>query len=58
MFMTLVVWICALPLLAIFVLPFLGWVTTGFLAALLLILSLIVCWVLCAPHVYKKEEKE
>ncbi len=51
MFMALMIWICALPLLALVVAPLLGWQVAVFLAGFLLIVDTIVCWLLCAVKV-------
>ncbi len=47
MALTLVVWLCSLPLVAIFVIPFFGLMVAIGVAAALLVLALIVCWRIC-----------
>lgn len=47
LFVTLALWICTLPLLAIFALPFLGWKVTAYLSGFLLVVDLVACWILC-----------
>ena len=47
LFLTLAMWLCILPLLAILALPFLGWKVTIYLAGFLLVADLVACWFLC-----------
>jgi hypothetical protein len=47
MLLTLAVWLCALPLVAIFVLPFFGLKVAAGVALGLLVLALVVCWSIC-----------
>ena len=44
MALSLVVWLCCLPLIAIFVIPFFGLKVAVGVAVGLLVLALIVCW--------------
>ena len=48
LFMTLALWLCTLPVLAMFIPPFLGWEVTAYLAGFLLVADLVACLVLCA----------
>ncbi len=47
MALTLVVWLCSLPLVAIFVIPFFGLKVAAGVAVGLLVFALIVCWGIC-----------
>jgi hypothetical protein len=47
MLVSLVFWICLLPILLYFALPFLGKAGTGLLAIGILIALLAACWVAC-----------
>lgn len=52
MAVALLIWLCTLPLIGIFIVPFLGW-QAGLVAALLmLILSMIVCWGICGWKIF------
>ncbi len=50
MFLALMIWLCALPLLALVATPFLGWKITAYLAGFLLVADTVVCWFLCKVH--------
>jgi hypothetical protein len=41
------VWLCSLPLIALFILPFFGWQTAVALALMMLVVLLMICWALC-----------
>ncbi len=41
------VWVCTLPLVGLLVVPFLGWGVGLTVAAALLIIFLVMCWLLC-----------
>ncbi len=56
LFLTLAMWLCILPLLAIFTLPFLGWKVTIYLAGFLLVADLVACWFLCIFRLPQKPE--
>jgi len=47
MLLSLVAWLCSLPLLALLVQPFLGWRTTAAVGLSWLILLLVECFVIC-----------
>lgn len=47
MILTLVVWLCALPVIFLVVTPFLGWRVAGLVALGLLVLLLPICWGIC-----------
>jgi hypothetical protein len=44
----LLVWLCALPLVGLFILPIFGIQVAAAVAVLLLLLALLVCWALCS----------
>lgn len=48
MFMTLMVWICIVPFVVLFTLPFFGWQGGLTAAVITFIIALIVCWGICA----------
>lgn len=54
MILAVVVWMCTLPLIGLFVLPFLGWKVSLLVATGLLITLLIICWGICGWKIYKK----
>ena len=56
LFLTLVIWMCTVPVLAAFVLPFLGWKATAYLAGGLLLVVLVACWFLCTFRPLQKPE--
>ncbi|MFQ5614098.1 MAG: hypothetical protein ACE5H9_18410 [Anaerolineae bacterium] len=41
------VWLCTLPLVALLVVPFFGWGVGLTVAAVLLVIILSLCWLLC-----------
>ena len=47
MFWALLMWLCALPLLALLAAPFLGWKVTAYLAGFLLVADLVICSYIC-----------
>ncbi len=51
MALILAVWICTLPFIALVVVPMFGTPVGIGVAVALLILSMVVCWVLCIPTV-------
>lgn len=54
MILTLVVWVCALPLIFLVATPFLGWRVAGLAALGLLVLLLPICWGICWFRVAKR----
>lgn len=51
--LTLTVWMCSLPLLGLFVVPFLG-VQVGFLVAVILfIVIMMLCWGICGWKIFR-----
>lgn len=48
MAMALLTWVCALPLIGLFVLPWFGWQVALGVGAGLLIALLIICWLICS----------
>lgn len=47
MLLTLVVWLCSLPVVFLVVTPWLSWQSAGLVALGLLLLLLPVCWAIC-----------
>lgn len=58
LFLTLALWLCTLPVLALVALPFLGWKMTAYLAGGLLVIDLIVCWFVCTFRLVPKSAGE
>lgn len=56
LFLALMLWLCALPLVAILGLRFLGWEITLYLAGFLLVADLVLCWFLCNFRIPQKPE--
>ena len=54
MSMTLMVWLCCLPLVFLIVAPFFGWKAAGTGALALLGLLLVICFGICTTKVFKK----
>lgn len=54
MFWALVLWLCALPLLALLAAPFLGWKVAAFLAGALLVADLVICAYICRVRLPKE----
>ena len=54
MVLAVVVWICTLPLIGLFVLPFLGLRVSLLVAIGLFIALFITCWGICGRKIYKK----
>lgn len=55
MLLTLGLWLCVLPFVLLFTVPFVGWVVGISIAALVLLFVTLVCYALCyfpkiAPH--------
>jgi hypothetical protein len=53
MVLAVVVWMCALPLIGLFVLPFLGLKVSLLVATGLLIALFIICWGICGWKIFK-----
>ena len=47
MLLALSVWLCSLPLVALFVIPFFGWETAAGVAVALFVVALLTCWGAC-----------
>jgi hypothetical protein len=47
MLLAFMVWLCSLPLVALLVLPFVGFQTAATVALAILLLLLAICWTLC-----------
>lgn len=53
MALALTVWMCSLPLVGLFVVPFLG-LQIGFLfAAILFIIIVVICWGICGWKIFR-----
>ncbi|HKZ86643.1 MAG TPA: hypothetical protein VJ793_23675 [Anaerolineae bacterium] len=53
MALTIVVWLCSLPLIVLIVLPLFGLEAAAVAALALLIIALVMCWSICAWKVFK-----
>ncbi|MFH1646808.1 MAG: hypothetical protein ABID71_03825 [Chloroflexota bacterium] len=58
LFLALMLWLCTLPLVILFGLPFLGLKITLYLAGLLLLADLLACWFLCNFRIFHKPTGE
>lgn len=54
MLLALTLWLCMLPLVAIFVIPWFGLKAAALVALVLLFLTLILCWGVCGGQAVKK----
>ncbi len=52
--LTLLVWLCALPLILLVATPLWGWKVAGLAALALLLILLPVCWVICTFRVQQR----
>lgn len=50
MALTLLVWLCTLPVIFLIVTPLWGWKVAGVAALALLLILLPVCWAICASR--------
>jgi hypothetical protein len=57
MALTIVLWLCSLPLIRLVVLPLFGRTAAATTALALLVIMLIVCWSICGWHVLKKRAR-
>lgn len=57
LFMALMLWVCALPLVTILVVPFLGWSVAAYLAGFLLLADVLACFILCRFRLPKEINK-
>ncbi|HKZ82948.1 MAG TPA: hypothetical protein VJ793_04750 [Anaerolineae bacterium] len=53
MALTIIVWLCSLPLIVLIVLPLLGLEVAAVAALTMLIIALAMCWGICAWKVFK-----
>lgn len=53
MVLAILIWMCALPLVGLLILPFFGWKISLLVAAVLLIAVLIICSGICSWKVFK-----
>jgi hypothetical protein len=58
MLLALALWLCSLPLVAIFVLPWLGLKAAAGLAAALFVVALLACWGACDRNLMGRRERE
>lgn len=57
--LTLFLWLCALPLILLFTVPFFGWQVGLLAAAIALFAALIVCYTLCYfPKIAPNQEEK
>lgn len=57
MLLTLVIWLCVVPFVLLFTLPFFGWQGGLTAAVITLILALALCWGVCFyPKIIVKEK--
>ena len=58
MFLTLVIWLCVVPFVLLFTLPFFGWQGGLTAAVITLFLALALCWGVCFyPKIAVKEKQ-
>ncbi len=48
MFMTLMIWVCIVPFVILFTLPFFGWQGSLTAAVITFVIALIACWGVCS----------
>jgi hypothetical protein len=53
MALAIALWMCSLPLMGLFLLPFVGWKISLFAAAALLLGDLIICWGVCSWKIFR-----
>lgn len=53
MILALVLWICTLPLVALFVVPFFGWKVAAIAALALFFLAVAIYWGICGWKTFK-----
>ncbi len=53
MALALVLWLCALPLVGLVVIPFFGLKVAGVVALALLVAVVVICWGICSWKIYK-----
>ncbi len=58
MALALILWLCSLPLLALFVVPFFGLKVGAIVAVALFFVSLAICWGICGWKVYQTYHKD
>lgn len=58
MSLTMIVWLCCLPLVFLIVAPFFGWKVAGVAALGLFLVLLVACFGICTTKVYYKEGGE
>ncbi len=58
MALALVLWLCSLPLVALLVVPFLGFKVGAVAAVVLFFVSMAICWGICGWKVYQTYTKD
>ena len=53
MALTLIVWLCTLPLVALAVVPFFGLTVAAAVAAVLFFVAMAICWGICGWRIAK-----
>jgi hypothetical protein len=53
MALTLLLWLCCLPIVGLVVIPLFGLMAAGFVALVLLLVAMLVCWLLCGWKIAK-----
>jgi hypothetical protein len=56
MALSLVLWVCSLPLIGLVIPPLFGWARAAYLALGLLVVLLIVCWGICVWRAAQKQD--
>ncbi|MFO7540608.1 MAG: hypothetical protein R6X32_21435 [Chloroflexota bacterium] len=57
MVLAVALWLCALPVIAILVIPFFGLKVGGVLALVLFLVLLVMCWSLCGRQAWQVRQK-
>jgi len=52
MALTLILWLCSLPLVALFVIPFFGLKVATVVAFILFLVMMAICWAICGWKVF------
>ncbi len=58
MLLALALWLCSLPLVALFVIPFFGLKTAAGVAVALLLVALLACWGACGRNLIGLPERK
>ena len=57
MALALVLWLCSLPLVGLFVVPFFGLRTAGIVALVMLIVAMAICWGACGWNIVRERKR-